>query len=259
MIAEHVWGGSNDDYGRDVAIYGSDSIYLIGYTLSFGAGFEDLFIAKYNSAGQQQWNKTWGGSSYDEGYAVAVDFLNNVYVTGQTGSNIGTGVNNAFLLKYGSSGNLIWSRGWSQGDNAEYGEGVAVDSSNNVYLTGTADTTGGGNYKIFLAKYDAAGNQLWNRTWGGPYTWGYGIAIDSNNNIFLCGGPNDAILVKYTSTGNQLWNKTGGRVEQSIEMADEGYSIALDNRNNCYLAGTTQKIFNSFQFPIKLSNTRIFQ
>lgn len=102
----------------------------------------------------------------------------------------------------------LW--GWSSwsGNDYDYGRGLAVDSSNNVYLVGTTSSFGAGLYDMALVKYDSSGVQQWNRTWGGSnYDYGSGVAVDSLNNMYLAGdtlsfgaGSRDMVLVKFGET-----------------------------------------------------------
>ena len=182
----------------------------------------------------QQWNHTWGGSDGEEGWGVAVDSSNNVYLAGTTYS-FGAGPTNLALVKFDSSGAQQWNLTWG-GRSGGYGFGVAVDSANNVYVVG------GTSQDMVLVKYDSSGMQQWNRTWGGSQNdFGFGVAVDSSNNVYLAGrtysfgeGLYDMALVKYDSSGVQQWNHTWGGSNW-----DEGRGVAVDSSNNVYLAGVT--------------------
>ena len=146
-----TWGGSNGDNGYGVAVDSSDNVYLAGVTSSFGAGFEDMVLVKYDSSGVQQWNRTWGGITDDGGVVPAVDSSDNVYLSGYTRS-FGTGSWDAVLVKYDSSGVQQWYHTWG-GSNEDNGRGVAMDSSDNVYLAGRTFNFGAGSSDMYLVKY----------------------------------------------------------------------------------------------------------
>ncbi|KKM74683.1 hypothetical protein LCGC14_1397870 [marine sediment metagenome] len=233
-----TWGGSNEDYGRRVAVDSSDNMYLAGSTRSFGAGSSDMVLVKFDSSGVQQWNRTWGGSDDDYGSGVAVDSSDNVYLAGGTRS-FGAESYDMVLLKYDSSGVQQWYRIWDGGD-ADYCRGVAVDSSDNVYLAGETGSFGAGSYDMVLVKYDSSGVQQWYRIWGGiDYDFGRGVAVDSSDNVYLAGythsfgaGSSDMVLVKYDSSGLQQWNRTWGGSGH-----EEAHGVAVDSSDNVYLAG----------------------
>ena len=252
-----TWGTS-DDYdnedGHGIALDASGNVYITGTTTSYGAGYEDVLLLKYNSSGNLLWYKTWGGYNYDYGRGIAVDGSGNAFITGSTDS-YGTGNNNVFLLKYDSSGNLLWYKTWGSSENAG-GSGIALDSSGNIFITGSTYSYGAGNRDTLVLKYDSSGSLLWNKTWGGSGDdWGNGIALDGSGNAFITGftdsygtGNNDAFLLKYNSSGNLLWYKTWGGSDR-----DYGYEIALDGLGKAYITGVTYSygLGNSNAFLLK--------
>ena len=136
--------------------------------------------------------KQLGTTSTDIGRGVAIDSSNNIYVTGYTegglDGNTHLGIEDIFLVKYNSSGTKQWTQqmGTYQWD---VGNGVTVDSSNNIYVTGytTRELDGNtrfGSYDFFLAKYDSSGTKQWTRQLGSSgRDKGGGVAVDSSDNI----------------------------------------------------------------------------
>jgi hypothetical protein len=270
-----VWtkqlGTSSSDFARGVAIDSNNYVYITGYT--FGglggpkAGSYDAFLAKYDSStGDRVWTKQLGTSSSDRAFGVAIDSNNNVYITGHTDGgldgNTSAGFYDAFLAKYDSStGNRVWTKqlGTTSFDIAN---SVAIDSNNNVYITGYTDGDLGGNTSAgsndaFLAKYDSTGTLVWTIQLGTTANdEAFGVAIDSNNNVYITGhtegdlgGSNagssdpfffeatsDAFLAKYdSSTGNRVWTKQLG-----TSSSDQAYSVAIDSNNYVYITGYTE-------------------
>jgi len=236
-----TWGGADDDGGGGVAVDSSGNVYLSGSTWSFGAGLTDMVLVKYDGNGVQQWNRTWGGVSYDLGYGVAVDSSGNVYLSGGTMS-FGAGGYDIVLVKYDGNGGQQWNRTWGAGG-GELGYGVAVDSSGNVYLSGYTGSIGAGLTDMVLVKYDGNGGQQWNRVWGGAdWDFGSGVAVDSSGNVYLSGstwsfgaGGQDMVLVKYDGNGGQQWNRTWGGADREGENG-----VAVDSSGNVYLSGVTR-------------------
>jgi hypothetical protein len=241
-------------------------------------GWYDVFLSKFDSLGNFQWAKTWGGIDFDCGYGVAVDGSGNVYVTGCFEATIdfdpGPGVDNhtsngyydVFLSKFDSLGNFQWAKTWG-GIDYDYGWGVAVDGSGNAYVTGlfyeTVDFdpaaagvdnhTSNGSYDVFLSKFDSSGNFIWAKTWGGSSgDCGNGVAVDSSGSAYVTGcfastvdfdpgsgvdnhisnGSVDVFLSKFDSLGAFLWAKTWGG-----NSDDNGYGVAADNSGNAYVTG----------------------
>ena len=120
-------GGTFNDFGNGIAVDSSGNVYVTGKTESAGAGNTDLFIAKYDSSGTIQWQRTLGGTNGDEGYGVTVDSSGNVYVVGFTFS-AGSGLQDWLIAKYNASGTIQWQRTLG-GTSDEFGRAIAVDSS----------------------------------------------------------------------------------------------------------------------------------
>ncbi|MHA1872235.1 MAG: SBBP repeat-containing protein, partial [Promethearchaeota archaeon] len=123
------------------------------------------------------------------------------------------------------------------------GNGIAVDSNNNIYITGYTESYGARYADAFLLKYSPNGNLLWSTTWGGV-NWDEGndILVDSNNNIFITGATRsygaryaDVFLLKYNSNGSLLGNTVWGGADY-----EKGTGISVDSNNNIYITGYTE-------------------
>jgi len=219
-------GGSGSDYGYAVAIDSSDNIIVCGLTDSDGAGSYDVLIAKYNSSGVLQWDRTLGGDGLDYGYAVAIDSSDNIIVCGITNSD-GAGVIDALIAKYNSSGVLQWDRTLG-GSGSDYGYAVAIDSSDNIIVCGYTASDGAGGNDFLIAKYNSSGVLQWDRTLGGSGDdRGHAVAIDSSNNIIVCGftdsdgaGSYDVLIAKLPPDGS-LTGTYGSFVYQDAVLTDE--------------------------------------
>lgn len=207
-----TWGGIYDDQGGGIAIDNSQNLYIVGSTNSSGEGGFDIVLVKYNIFGVEIWNRTWGGIKKDRGYEVAIDSSGNILVAGNTIS-FGEGWEDLVIIKYNNAGIQIWNNTWGGASNYDYGEGVDVDSFDNVYLVGTTFSFGQGSGDMVLVKYDSFGVQLWNQTWGDVYfDYCSGVAVDTSDNVYLVGGTDkfeymNMILVKFNSTGILKWNR----------------------------------------------------
>jgi hypothetical protein len=97
-IWEKTFGGSGRDYGNSIQITQDEGYIIAGYSLSYGAGSEDVWIVKTDSAGNQQWSKTFGGSASDVGYFINKAFSGGYILTGHTLS-FGAGVHDVWLIR----------------------------------------------------------------------------------------------------------------------------------------------------------------
>ena len=197
----------------------------------------------------------FGTSNQDYGLSLSVDPIGNIYITGFTygglDGNINSGENDLFLVKYNSSGVKQWTRQMGTSLN-DYGDGTVIDSSNNIYVTGT---TGGGldgnissgGYDIFLVKYNSRGVKQWSKQMGtSSNEWGYGMSVDSSENLYITGyteggldgntnsGGKDVFLVKYNSSGEKQWTRQIG-----TSSDDHGWGVTIDSYQNVFLTGYT--------------------
>jgi len=238
---DRTLGGTGTDAGNAVAIDSADNIIVVGYTNSDGAGDLDLLIAKYNSAGALQWDRTLGGTGGDIGYAVAIDSADNIIVVGYTASSGPLSGIDFLIAKYNSAGSLQWDRRLG-GTGTDIGTAVAIDSDDNIIVVGYTNSDGAGGNDVLIAKYNSAGALQWDRTLGGTGTdRGYAVAIDSADNIIVTGQTNsdgaggyDFLIAKYNSAGSLQWDRTLGGTG-----TDAGTAVAIDSANNIIVTGRT--------------------
>ena len=250
-------GTSGRDYCYSVAVDAHGNAYISGRTTGNlggpNAGDSDVFLSKFNSDGNEIWTTQIGTSAYDQSSSVAIDASSNAYITGFTFGDLdgpNAGERDAFLSKFDSGGNEIWTTqiGTSLLD---HGYSVAVDAPGNAYITGvTRGNLGGfdpGSADAFLGKFDSNGSEIWMTQIGsGAYDHSYSVAIDASGNAYISGttqynlgGPSagkyDAFLSKFDSSGNEVWTKQIGTSEW-----DHSLSVALDVSGNAYISGLTK-------------------
>ncbi len=206
---------------------------------------------KYDTFGNQVWLRQVGTARRDESWGTAVDASGCVYITGNSdGIYNGNGwyaygADSAFLIKYDSSGNHIWSRQLGM-LTSNVGWAVAVDASGNAFVCGQVTLERWGDTDATLAKLDHEGNLLWSRHIGtSVYDASYSVATDSAGNVFISGrtwgdlagtnqGGYDAFVIKFDGDGNVLWSQqmgTSGR--------DESWAVATGPNDEVYVTGRT--------------------
>jgi hypothetical protein len=220
-------------------------------------GGKDVFLAKYDSSGNRLWYQQWGTSTDNFGYGVKV-YGTVVYVTGPTYEDLpgetGNLIPNIFLSKRSTTDGSVSLPTILYGteDYSDYVEGIALDSSGNIYLTGYTTGAFEGNnnatYDVFLAKFNASLINQWTRQWGSTtHDYGRGVAVDGNDNIYVTGsaggniiggptgsGGDDIFLTKITNAGTVLWTKLFGTSD-----LDRAYGITIDNSDVIYMTGVT--------------------
>jgi len=203
-------------------------------------------LAKAEDPYRLSWIRQLGSSAEEQGLSLAVGQASDVYVAGFTMGRLGAaqaGNYDAFLCKYGASGNLVWVSQFGT-SSEDQGRGVAADGAGNAYVTGyTAGNLGGpklGGYDMFIRKYAPSGTALWTRQLGTlSADKGYGVATDSSGSLYVCGDSYGVLepggshtgrfLSRYDATGNLVWVRqpAGGY----------GLSTATDRFGNIYMAG----------------------
>ncbi len=298
------FGGTGNDIGNDIVLDGGN-VFITGSTASASniatagvyktivGGGEDAFVAKFNPNGDLLlWATYYGGTGDDAGIGMTIDASSNIYIIGSTNStsNIATsgaaqtsygGVGvfdyDIFIAKFNASGNsLFWATYYGgAGSEAAY-NAIALDTSNNVYITGATTSTsniatvgayltfGGGSsfdHDVFIAKFASTGaSLLWGTYYGGTgIDQGMDLALDVNSNVHITGptsstnniatsgaylttfgAGNDVFVAKFNSTGTALLFGTyyGGTGSESAG------GIRIDASNNVYIVGTTTSTSN---------------
>ncbi|TNE50413.1 MAG: hypothetical protein EP343_08080 [Deltaproteobacteria bacterium] len=272
-LQSYAGTSASHDYSFGIAQDTSGNTYITGYfsgefvlgtnTLTSNGNATDLFVAKVSPTGQWLWARSAGGTSSDFGYGIAVDNSGSVYITGQIydkatfGNKTLTSQGNSdiFVAKLNSSGTWQWVTGGGS-NAAEYGWGLKTDSNGNVYVVGNSYTgkfgtlsfTSQGNRDIFVGKLNSSGVWQWVAGGGGNSSdFGYGIDVDSNNNVYVVGtsetgkfgtlpftskGDRDAFVGKLNGSGVWQWVTNAGG-----NSYDHAYSIARDSNGNLYTTG----------------------
>jgi uncharacterized delta-60 repeat protein len=229
--------GNSTDKGRAVGCDSGNNVYVTGYSIGSGTGY-DIFTIRYSGSGTPVWTNRYDGPASLDDYAnaLAVDSVNNVIVTGTTAGDYVT-------LKYSTSGALIWSR-FFDGIGADYDEAlaVAVDSGNNVIVTGFS-TSAAGDYDYATIKYNSAGTALWTNRFNGTGTAddkAVAVGTDASNNVYVTGysaglGTGyDWATIKYSSAGAALWTNGFNGPGNGNDYAN---GLVLDSGGNVYVTG----------------------
>ncbi len=178
-----TWGGSGDEYGTGIWGDGVGNLYTCGFTDSIGISDSDVFLAKWDDAGNKLWLHTWSGDNVEVGDCVWGDGVGNIFVSGTleySGYYI-----DALLMKWDTSGTLLWTRTWDS-TFIEYRCVVWGDSAGSIYTSGYIYLSS--EYRMFLAKWNSYGTLIWDRVWIDGYsTRGYGIWGDGLGAIYVTG------------------------------------------------------------------------
>ncbi len=282
--AEQVINGSPRSVGAHLFAAGSDvaGVHLEGYDPRRAVRIDPLII----------FSTFLGGVGTDTATAMAVDASGNIYITGQTNSTNfptmhplqttclgGCGAQNSavFVTEMANTGTSLVYSTYLGGSAMDQGQGIAVDSAGNAYVTGTVTSPNfplqkpyqqvlRGVQDAFVTKIAAGGSALVFSTYfgGSNIETGASIAIDNNQNVYITGstvsldfplvnayqtvcsacsaGGANAFVAGFNSTGQALIYSTylGGSVH------DTGTAITMDGSADAYVAGIT----SSSDFPL---------
>jgi predicted secreted protein len=155
MQWNQTYGGPLDEW-MDQMIRTVDGGYAIaGYTSSFGAGGQDVWLVKTDAAGNMQWNKTYGGTGNDHGFHIMQTVDGGYAIIGSTDS-FGAGGQDVWLVKTDAAGNMQWNQTYG-GTGAEFGYSLVATSDGGYAIAGYTDSFGAGSYDFWLIKTDGLG------------------------------------------------------------------------------------------------------
>jgi hypothetical protein len=239
------WNGPGDnwDIGRAVAIDAAGNIYVTGETYS-NSTFFDFVTIKYDVAGNELWEAIYDGPLHNEDASrgIAVDGSGNVYVIGYTNWEVQNRSDLA-TIKYNSTGQQQWIKTYNgPGSQADFGVGIALDQSGNVYVLGTDDDLSVNYIPAYATiKYNSAGVEQWVNRYHDLWSYAAGIAVDASGNSYVTGHSYssqgnfyDYATVKYNSAGAQQWAR---RYDGPGSSDDYAKAIAVDALGNVYVTG----------------------
>jgi len=231
---DKTFGGKDFD-GANSITQTSDGGYIVaGDTNSKGAGEYDAWVIKLDKNGNTEWDKTFGGSSYDEAESIIQTSDGGYIVAGFTGSK-GAGSWDTWVIKLDKNGNKEWDKTFG-GSDSDGANSIAQTSDGGYIVAGwTGDD-------VWVIKLDKNGNKEWDKTFGGSdKDEAYSIVQTSDGGYIVAGytdskgGDDDAWVIKLDKNGNEEWDKTFGG-----NFLDDANSIAQTSDGGYIVAGYTR-------------------
>jgi hypothetical protein len=247
-------GENNADNGVVITVDASDNCYVSGYFMSDSIRFDnttlinnnndstnEIFIVKYDTAGNALWAKSGAGDGIDNVGCIAADANGNIYMTGYFSGdtitfgntaliNTDPGTADLFIAGFDSAGNALWAER-AGGNGTDVGIGIGTDVGGSGYVAGwylgdsalfgssVLTNTAAGYADMFLAKFD--------------FTTGIEKAIDKNN---ISAFPNPSTGLINISFGRMIshgditvLNLTGQIIFRENIFNESGKEINLEN------------------------------
>ncbi len=147
-----TFGGNDGESGRSVQQTNDGGYIIAGYTFSYGAGLNDVYLIKTDASGYEQWNQTFGGSDYDFGYSVQQTSNDGYIIAGNTES-YGTGDEDVYLIKTDASGNEQWSQTLG-GRELDRSRSVQQTSDGGYIIAGYTRSYGTGGLDVWVIRLE---------------------------------------------------------------------------------------------------------
>lgn len=219
-----TFAGTSFSYGSEIEVGEDGDIYTAGFfqglvdfdpgaaVFNLSAVNGDAFVSKLDENGDFIWAVPFSSSGSDNARGLALDAMDNVYVTGYfrntldfdpgpgTSELTSNGITDAFVFKLDVDGNHIWSKAFG-GAEEDVSTGITLDNAGDVIITGdysltvdfdpSADESIGtseGDYDVFVSKFSTEGDFIWSNQFGGStFDGGISVATDASNNVYTGG------------------------------------------------------------------------
>jgi len=173
LLWAKTYGGTDDDQAYSVQQCSDGGFIITGYTLSYGAGNEDVYLIRTDPAGDLMWTRTFGGTEFDIGKSVQQTPDGGFIITGYT-TSFGSGFYDVFLIQTDANGDLMWAKTYG-GDGFDIGHSVQQCTEGGFIVCGyTGSFSSDG--KIYLLKINPAGELMWSKTYG-ETSWDEGFSV----------------------------------------------------------------------------------
>jgi hypothetical protein len=210
-IWQKIYGGSNIDVGTSVQQTIDQGFIINGRTNSFGAGNYDFYVIKTDLSGDTLWTKAYGGMNDEFGYSIIQ--TDSGYIASGFTKSFGAGLEDIYLIKMDTAGNLIWSKTIG-GTDTDVAPSIQQTTDGGFILSAYTQSFGVGLHDACLIKINQVGDTLWTKTFGGTnmdngfsavQTMDGGYVLAGNTKSFSTS--EDAYLIKTDSSGNSGCNK----------------------------------------------------
>ena len=233
---QRTYGGSEWETDPSIQQTNDRGYIVVGHTESFGVGGADIWILKLSSAGDIEWQRTYGAGEQEYAPSIQQTSDGGYIVAGHTYS-VGVEMWGYWILKLSPEGDIGWQKtyGWSTFDKPN---SIQQTSDGGYIVIGETSSFGAGSSDIWILKLSSDGDIEWQKTYGGTsYDEALSIQQTNDGGYIVAGstdsfgaGSSDVWILKLTSSGDIGWQKTyGGSGSDSAssiqQTSDGGYIV----------------------------------
>jgi len=234
---QRACGGNDEDWPTSIQQTSDGGYIVAGITTSFGAGDYDYWILKLSASGDIEWQKAYGGSSFDSATSTQQTSDGGYIVAGYT-SSFGTGGSDIWILKLTQLGDIEWQKTYG-GVGSEWTTSIQLTTEGGYIVSGYTSSFDNGTGDIWILKLFPSGDIDWQRVYKGNSSDGaHSVQQTVDGGYIVAGftesfgvGRRDVWVLKLSSSGNVEWERAYGHSgddwAHSIQQtSDGGYIIA---------------------------------
>ncbi len=238
IVWQRTYGGTYDDFAYSIQQTSDGGYIVAGYTGSFGAGSNDLWVLKLNSTGGIVWQRTYGGTGTDWAWSIRQTSDGGYVVAGYTDS-FGAGSGDLWVLKLNSTGGIVWQNTYGGTTGLDIAYSIQQTTDGGYIVAGGTGSFGAGSGDLWVLKLNSTGGIVWQNAYGDTGDDpAFSIQQTSDGGYIVAGytgsfgaGSNDLWVLKLNSTGGIVWQRTYGGTgndgARSIQQTtDGGYIVA---------------------------------
>jgi hypothetical protein len=241
---QKFFGGRGKEDGWALSTTMDGGYIIVGSTSSYGGIGEHAWLVKLDDAGNEQWNRTYGGTKSDYAFSGQQTSDEGYILTGGT-TSFGAGDHDVLLIKTDTMGEEIWNVTFG-GEERDQGYAVQQTSDNGYIIVGGTGSYSRGPNDYWVIKTDEQGSMEWNTTLGTDgYDWGYDVLQTGDGSFVLTGGTDvlllhkhilDIGLYKLNAKGSLVWESRFNK-PPARQRWDEGYGVQQTSDDGYIIAG----------------------
>ncbi|OYD15767.1 hypothetical protein CH333_05015 [candidate division WOR-3 bacterium JGI_Cruoil_03_44_89] len=229
-----TYGGGENELCFSVRQTYDDGYITAGWTASYGAGGQDVYLIKTDNTGSVQWVKTYGGAEADAAHSIDCT-SDGGYITAGYTFSYSIGNSDVWIIKVDSNGDTIWTKTYG-GTESDVANSVAQTFDGGYIIAGVTSSytaSPGTTQAIYLIKIDSLGDTMWMRVYGEQQTWicegAHNVHQTKDKGYIIAGYEMTCsgffwhpYVVKTDSIGDTIWTKA---YEELTSQRSGYYSI----------------------------------